>query len=172
MKSGCLFSICAFLLIIQHVSATCTPFLGDKSKTCPAQCAWYTCGLPEVYKTGCPADFERDCINQTESVKFINSRNSYDLEYVNIKENVQYFSGCSDAGANGTDSLSCFQSAAFSDKTKVSKSDFCLEGGKPCGAPATETTTPVSGSSEQNGALKLIGILAFGWMLLSAAWIQ
>uniref|UniRef100_A0AC35FYC0 Uncharacterized protein n=1 Tax=Panagrolaimus sp. PS1159 TaxID=55785 RepID=A0AC35FYC0_9BILA len=173
MKSGCLFSICAFLLIIQQVSATCSTGVLGKNKTCPAYCAWYTCGLPENFKLGCPEDFERDCKAQTESIKFVNSRNSYDLEYVNIKENVQYFSGCSDAGANGN---SCMmeKSVGFSNRTRNVTSDLCLEGGGPCTAkPAgSETTTPVSGSTEQNGALKLIGILAFGWMLLSAALIH
>uniref|UniRef100_A0A914PYI0 Uncharacterized protein n=1 Tax=Panagrolaimus davidi TaxID=227884 RepID=A0A914PYI0_9BILA len=146
MKSGCLFSICAFLLIIQRVSATCTTNVGGKPKTCPAYCASYTFpGLKHI-KTACPEDFKPDCKVQTESIKFINSKNSYDLEYVSIKDSVEYISGCSDAGAQG----------------------------KPYGDSATETTAKPSdsGLSEQNGALTLIGILAFGWMLLSAAWIH
>uniref|UniRef100_A0A914Q7A1 Uncharacterized protein n=1 Tax=Panagrolaimus davidi TaxID=227884 RepID=A0A914Q7A1_9BILA len=177
MKSGCLFSICAFLLIIQQVSAACTTNVGGKSKTCPAYCVKYLCpGLTHI-KTACPADFESDCKAQTESIKFINSKNSSDLEYFNSKDNVKYISGCSDAGAEG---FSCManKTDAFEEKTegKVG-TDLCFQEGEPCDSATTkpagsETTTPGSGSSEQNGALKLIGILAFGWMLLSAAWIQ
>uniref|UniRef100_A0A914PLW5 Uncharacterized protein n=1 Tax=Panagrolaimus davidi TaxID=227884 RepID=A0A914PLW5_9BILA len=180
MKSGCLFSICAFLLIIQQVSAACTPDPVDKSKTCTAYCVWYTCPGLKHTKRACPADFESDCKAQTESIKFINSKNSFDLEYFSSKENVTYISGCSDAGAEG---YSCMKNKtlAFEDKTegKVG-TDICFQNGEPCdsatettaNSAGSETTTPVSGSTEQNGALKLIGILAFGWMLLSAAWIQ
>uniref|UniRef100_A0A914NYF1 Uncharacterized protein n=1 Tax=Panagrolaimus davidi TaxID=227884 RepID=A0A914NYF1_9BILA len=155
------------LFVIQQVSATCTINVD-------AYCASYTCPWLKHIKTACPEDFERDCKAQTESIKFINSKNSYDLKYVSIKDYVKYISGCSDAEAQGI-SYMLEKSVAFYNKTEGNvETDYCFEGGKACGDSATETIAkpPGSGSSEQNSALKLIGILAFGWMLLSAAWIQ
>uniref|UniRef100_A0AC35FNM3 Uncharacterized protein n=1 Tax=Panagrolaimus sp. PS1159 TaxID=55785 RepID=A0AC35FNM3_9BILA len=107
---------------------------------------------------------------------------------------VEYISGC----GNEKDGFECIieKLQQFKNKTTATES-YCVEEGKPCNAstaptnppaelpvspangdstsnsnaPAVAAETTTNNSNNQNGALKLVGILGNGWMIFVAAWI-
>uniref|UniRef100_A0A914R099 Uncharacterized protein n=1 Tax=Panagrolaimus davidi TaxID=227884 RepID=A0A914R099_9BILA len=84
-------------------------------------------GVP--WGTGCPEDFFYDCSSQTEIIDFIKSKNFNDLVYKNAKEEVGYFSACS----NLISGLLCILEK---NKEVVEKTQdveyYCTEEGNPC----------------------------------------
>uniref|UniRef100_A0A914QZ40 Uncharacterized protein n=1 Tax=Panagrolaimus davidi TaxID=227884 RepID=A0A914QZ40_9BILA len=161
MKFGFIFSICALLLIYFQLSVAviCLSNTGERNCT---SCVMYKCSVeagPLI--DGCPDDFFKNCSKHTE---FIKSKNYNDMEFYDPKDNVLYISGC----GNEIEGRMCIELKFVRIYGKGIKDAFCIEGGKPCVVPDDKPAD--SGSNDQNGALKLIGILSFGWLLSTAAW--
>uniref|UniRef100_A0A914QYY0 Uncharacterized protein n=1 Tax=Panagrolaimus davidi TaxID=227884 RepID=A0A914QYY0_9BILA len=172
MKLVFIFSICAFLLINFQLSAAvkCRVENGidrDVIKTC-SSCVSYACPIQQVLIYGCHEEFLRACSIHTDEIDFINSKNKDNLEYK--KGTLVYVSGCGDVDNHGHE---CIRSKTqqFYRKTKKLNS-YCLEAGKECHDPSAPAEATTNNSNNQNGALKLVGILGIGWMLFVAAWFH
>uniref|UniRef100_A0A914PCA1 Uncharacterized protein n=1 Tax=Panagrolaimus davidi TaxID=227884 RepID=A0A914PCA1_9BILA len=118
MKFGCIFSICALLLIsfpLVDAFVTCPSGITDliakdeKGETnCTTSCAVYSCvgkvnnGSFELHDVGCTEDFFRDCAFFHNAIDFVNATSPYEMKYYN--GNVTYVSGCS-TEKNGHDCI-------------------------------------------------------------------
>uniref|UniRef100_A0A914PKY2 Uncharacterized protein n=1 Tax=Panagrolaimus davidi TaxID=227884 RepID=A0A914PKY2_9BILA len=113
---------------------------------CPA-CAVYICGGKSG--SGCPDDFFRDCSIFKNAIKFIDSKNYLYLNY--FDRFVTYVSGCEQE----LDGQPCIQEKVENFKKEIAN----YKGGILWNA-----------SGNQNGAIKLIGILGIGWIIFTV-WI-
>uniref|UniRef100_A0AC35GJR8 Uncharacterized protein n=1 Tax=Panagrolaimus sp. PS1159 TaxID=55785 RepID=A0AC35GJR8_9BILA len=171
MKMVCVFSICALLFATFQVAGSVICPTGNlidkKFVNCTDGCAAYNCYyLNETLATfkftyGCQEEAIKECATQTKGIGIIKS-NLNNFLY-NDENGFAYVSGCGILFDNEKmeDGTECITKKASNFLNKTLSPILLLE--KP-------TSTPTSSSNNKNGALKLTGILSFGWLLSTAAW--
>uniref|UniRef100_A0AC34F305 Uncharacterized protein n=1 Tax=Panagrolaimus sp. ES5 TaxID=591445 RepID=A0AC34F305_9BILA len=189
MKFGCRFSIlllfCVIILQFQtSLAAICPNYAGlqfingnnfplvvlDGEIECDV-CAYIECdwGKEPKYGAGCPNDelFQTCQAKYSSDIEIIKSKSPERMYYQT--EKFTYFSGCSNAGPTKEDGLRCVRA--------LKKKNYKEYRAKKASGEKTDpyirvdpAPTDTNNSNNQNGALKLIGIIAIGWIFVSA-WI-
>uniref|UniRef100_A0AC34F632 Sodefrin-like factor n=1 Tax=Panagrolaimus sp. ES5 TaxID=591445 RepID=A0AC34F632_9BILA len=174
MKFGYFILILASLFILQlqpSDAVQCPAEAGVKngiftlsgSTQCDA-CAVFSCA-PNLY-AGCADDalFQK-CPKHSSNFDDIKSKSPKNMYYFNNNGTFIYVSGCS-GESDGTKCMYDLNTSAGKESDNKKKNGEYVEpvwGVNPAAPPPND-------SNNQNGALKLIGIISIGW-ILATAWI-